>query len=150
MILAFFMYLFQICQEPPGQLFITSINKNITNSSMRIKLTIRKKIICSKPIFIVMCICIFIWAINTKYFYVPNSLQRRFSSSTQEIIRILCKPKIHHLFSHVPISRPTLCFPEPFYTTPLPSQPITSGVHQAGFFLKKNCSFYIPCQSYHP
>ena len=72
MILSFIMYLFQICQELPRQLFITSIHhvhqKNFTNSSTRLNLTIREKIICSKPIFIVKCIYIFLCIINTKCF----------------------------------------------------------------------------------
>jgi hypothetical protein len=124
---------------------ITSIDKNITISSTRLNLTIRKNIISSRTIFIVKCIYSFLCTINTKYFYEPKPMQRRFSSDTQEITRILCKPKIRRLIHTFPSpGRPYVCQSH-FYVTPppLPSQPITSGgVHQAGS--KKNLPTTFP------
>jgi len=129
---------------------ITPIDKNITNSSTRLNLMIRKKMIISRTIFIVKCIYSFLCTINTKYFYEPNPMQRRFSSDTQEIIRILYKPKLHHLVHTFPSPGRPYVFQSSFYVTPVPSQPITSGgVHQARFSLKKS-SCYIPCKSHHP
>ena len=58
--------------------FVTPIFKNITNLSTRLILTIRTKIISSRNIFIVRCIYSFLCTINTKYFCVPKTMQRRF------------------------------------------------------------------------
>jgi len=126
---------------------ITPVNKNITNSSTRLNLAIRKKIISSRTIFIVKCIYSFLCTINIKYFYEPNPMQQRFSSDTQEIIRILCKPNIHRLVETFPSPDRPYVFQSHFYVTSLPSSTYNFCWCASScffFFSKKNLAVTFP------